>query len=165
MLAPNESHFRAQAARATLRLRAVAFFLGLIVILAAVSFYNRSGRRIYYGILSGVAALALVVQYRRERALVGNRLLAFGVVTDLSKPLRSRTRFIDSILSRFTGNIPLIKYSFVAFDQKTYTGQTGWGAAGLMKRFADTDTLQPTESRPKSSAARLSIPFDRPAHT
>jgi hypothetical protein len=52
-------------------------------------------------------------------------------VTDWGKPLRGRSRFVNAILSRFSGNIPLMKYSFVAFDQKSYTGETGWGAQGL----------------------------------
>ena len=133
-----ESHLggaalRMQTARPTLRWRTVTVFLAVILILSFVSFVNHGVRRAYYGTLAGAATLALVVQYRRERALVTNRLQAIGVVTDSGKPLRSRSRFIDSILSRFTGNIPLIKYSFVAFDQKTYTGQTGWGARGLSK--------------------------------
>jgi hypothetical protein len=29
--------------------------------------------------------------------------------------------------------VPIIKYEFVAFDQKMYHGETGWGARGLQK--------------------------------
>ena len=120
-----------QTARATLRWRAVGVFVAVILILGAVSFYNRGVRRAYYGVLSAAAAVALTVQYSRERALIGNRLLAEGVVTDWGRPVRSRSRVVNAILSRFSGNIPVMKYSFVAFDQKTYTGQTGWGARDL----------------------------------
>ena len=122
---------RMQTASPKLRWRTVAVFLALILILSFVSFINDGIRRVYYGILAGGAALVLVVQYRKEQALVTNRLVTTGVVTDWGKPLRSRSRFVDSIASRFPGNIPLMKYSFIAFDQKTYTGQTGWGARDL----------------------------------
>jgi hypothetical protein len=88
-------------------------------------------RRAYYGTLCAVAALAMIVRYRRERALVSNRLLVDAFVTDWGKPWRSRSRFVDFFLARLSGNIPVMKYSFVAFDQKTYTGETGWGALGL----------------------------------
>ena len=106
-------------------------FVAVILILAAVSFYNRGVRRAYYGLLSAGAALAFIVQFSKERALVSNRLLAEAVVTEWGRPVRSRSRVMDAILARLSGNIPLIKYSFVAFDQKTYTGQTGWGARHL----------------------------------
>ena len=128
-----ESHLggaalRVQTAHPILRWRMVAVFVAVILILSFVSFVNHGVRRVYYGTLAGAATLALVMQYRRERALVTNRLQTTGVVTDWGKPLRSHSRFVDFILSRFSGNIPIMKYSFIAFDQKTYTGETGWGA-------------------------------------
>lgn len=126
-----ESHLRVQTARARLRWRPMVFFAAVVLLLAVVSFRSRGVRSAYYGVLSGGAALALTVQYGRERALVSNRLLAEAVVTDWDRPVRSRLRAVDAILSRLSGNIPLMKYSFVAFDQKTYTGQTGWGAREL----------------------------------
>ena len=121
------------AARPSLRWRSVIIFFAVILILTVVSFLDRGVGRAYYGALAGAAALALAVQYRRETRLTTNRLLAIGVVTDCGKPLRSRFRFINAILSRLTGNVPRIKYSFVAFDQRTYTGQTGWAARSLYK--------------------------------
>ena len=127
------AHLLDHAASPTLRWRTVIIFVGAILILTVVSFLDRGVGRAYYATLAGAAALALAVQYRRETRLTTNRLLAIGVVTDWGKPLRNRFRFINAILSRFTGNVPRIKYSFVAFDQKTYTGETGWGAASLHK--------------------------------
>ena len=131
-----ESHLggaalRVPTTRPRLRWRVVAMFAAVILILGTASFYNHGARRAYYVALSSGAALALAVQYSRERASVSNSLAAEAVVTDWGRPVRSRSRLLDAILSRVTGNIPLIKYSFVAFDQKTYTGQTGWGARDL----------------------------------
>lgn len=120
-----------QTARATLRWRTVAMFVAVIFILGIVSLHSRGERRAYYGILFAAAALALIVQYSRERALVGNRLLAEAAVTQWRTPVRSRWRVLNAILSQLSGNIPVMKYSFVAFDQKTYTGETGWGARDL----------------------------------
>jgi hypothetical protein len=31
----------------------------------------------------------------------------------------------------FGKGVPIIKYEFLAFDQKTYHGETGWGARSL----------------------------------
>lgn len=122
---------RVQTAKASLRWRALAVFIALIVALVFVAFINHEVRRIYYGALSAAAAVALIVQYSREHALVRNRLLTVAVVTDWGRPVRSRSRAVDAILSRLSGNIPVMRYSFVAFDQKTYTGQTGWGGHRL----------------------------------
>ena len=122
---------RAQTAQPRFRWRIASAFAAVIVILGLVSYLNQGVRRAYYGTLCAVAALAMIVRYRRERALVSNRLLVDAFVTDWGKPLRSRSRFVDFFLARLSGNIPVMKYSFVAFDQKTYTGETGWGALGL----------------------------------
>jgi hypothetical protein len=120
-----------QTARATLRRRAVAVFVAVILILGIVSLYNHGVHRAYYGVLSAAAALALIVQYGRERAVASNRLLAEAVVTAWRRPVRSRSRVLNAILSQLSGNAPVMKYSFTAFDQRTYTGETGWGARGL----------------------------------
>jgi len=34
-------------------------------------------------------------------------------------------------MRKFVPDVPVIKYSLVTFDQKTYTGKTGWRARGL----------------------------------
>jgi len=126
-----DATLRLQTVQPKFRWRTAAIFVPVVVILACLGFTTHGVYRAYYGGLSGLCALALTVQYRRERALVSNRLVAEAVVTHWGKSVRSRSRFAGAILSRLSGNIPLVKYSFVAFDQKTYTGQTGWGARGL----------------------------------
>lgn len=127
----SETTLRLQTLQARFSWRTVVLFGAVILILAIVALKRQGVHSAYYGALSAIGALALIAEYRRERMLVSNRLLAVGVVTDVSKPLRSRSLFVNAILSPFMWNIPLIKCSFVAFDQRTYTGQTGWGARGL----------------------------------
>jgi len=115
------------------RWRTVFVFAAIICALVLVTIFKQGVSKVYYAALAAAAAVALTVQYRRERILVANRLLAIAVITEHRKPLQSQSRWLNSILSRLTGNIPVIKYSFIAFDQKTYEGQTGWGARNLYK--------------------------------
>src|SRR5437660_4387029 len=67
---------------AKLRLRPVLFFLGCLAVLGFASYLKPEPYRAAYGSLATLAAMALFVQYRRERRLVRNRLSAIGVVTD-----------------------------------------------------------------------------------
>jgi hypothetical protein len=115
------------------RWRTVFVFAAIICALVLTTIFKHGASKAYYAVLATAAALALTVQYRRERILVANRLLATAVVTEHRKPLQSQSRWLNFILSRFTGNIPVMTYSFVAFDQKTYEGRTGWGAHSLFK--------------------------------
>ncbi|SRR5579885_1024099 len=150
-----------QTARATLRWRVVAVFVAVILILAMVSLYSSGVRRASYGLLAAAAALALIVQYSRESALVGNRLLADAVVTHWRRPLRSRSRVVNITLSRLSGNIPVMKYSFTAFDQKTYTGETGWGARDLSigaRILIVYDASNPARNHPLRSFVFYSFP-------
>ncbi|HEY6945144.1 MAG TPA: hypothetical protein VI431_08385 [Candidatus Acidoferrum sp.] len=124
---------RLQTLQPKFHLRIAAVFILAIIILGFFSFTKHGVYRAYYGGLSGLTALALIVQYSRERAIVHNRLSAAGVVTDYRIPLRSGPRIVRFLVSKFSPEVPRIKYSFVAFDQKTYTGETGWGARGLYK--------------------------------
>jgi hypothetical protein len=124
---------RLQTSRPRFRWRIVVVFAPIIIFLGYRSFTKHGVYAAYYGGLGALTALALIVQYFKERALINNRLVAVGVVAELRRRIWSRFRILDFIVSRFSGNIPIIKYSFVAFDQKTYTGETGWGSRGLYK--------------------------------
>jgi hypothetical protein len=149
-----DKKFLVQTALATLRWRVVAVFVAVIFILGMVSLYTSGVRRAYYGFLSAAAALALIVQYGREHALVNNRLLAEAVVTAWRRPVHSRSRVVNAIFSRFSGNIPVMKYSFTAFDQKTYAGETGWGARDLYigaRILIVYDASKPARSHPLRS--------------
>jgi hypothetical protein len=124
---------RLQTLQPKFHLRIAAVFILAIVFLGFLSFTKHGFYRAYYGGFACLAAVALIVQYCRERTIVHNRLSAVGVVTEYRIPLRRRSRVLNFIVSRFSPAIPLIKYSFVAFDQKAYTGETGWGSHGLLK--------------------------------
>jgi hypothetical protein len=124
---------RLQTLQPKFHLRIAAIFILAIVFLGFLSFTTHGVYTAYYGGIACLAAVALIVQYCRERTIVHNRLSAVGVVTEYRIPLRSRSRVLNFIVSRFSPDVPCIKYSFVAFDQKTYEGETGWGALGLYK--------------------------------
>lgn len=108
-----------------LRLRPIVFFGACILVLASASYFEPEPYRAFYGGLAALLTFAIIVQYRRERLLARNRLSAVGVVAEY----RVRGKGVP----HFGKGVPTIKYEFVAFDQKTYHGETGWGAAGLKK--------------------------------
>jgi hypothetical protein len=129
----SDANIRLQTLKPKFHLRAAGVFILAIVVLGYVGYRRHGVYRAYFGGLGVLAGVALVVQYRRERTIVHNRLSAVGVVTDYRIPLRSRSRIANFFVSKFSPEVPLIKYSFVAFDQMTYTGETGWGTFGLYK--------------------------------
>ena len=113
------------AFRPKLRLQPIIFFTGCVAVLGAASYVKPEPYRAFYGGLAALLAMALIVQYRRERRLVSNPLSATAVVTD--HKIRGKG------VPYFGTGVPIIQYEFVAFDLKTYHGETGWGAAGLAK--------------------------------
>ena len=102
-----------------------------VAFLAGAGFFCHGPQRFYCIGLAILGSLALAVQYRRERELLRNRLSAIGTVTGYRIPGRSRYRIVRFIVRRFAPEVAVIKYSFVAFDQKTYGGETGFGARDL----------------------------------
>jgi hypothetical protein len=122
-----------------LRLRPIIFFLGCLLVLCCASYFKPEPYRATYGSLAALFAFALIVQYRREISLVRNRLSAIGVVTEY----RVRGKGVP----HFGKGVPIIKYEFIAFDQKTYQGETGWGAAGLEKGSHITILYNPESPR------------------
>lgn len=124
---------RLQALQPRLQLRKAAIFIAAFVFLFGISFAWHGPERFFYRGLAVLGAFAMAVQYRRERGLVHNRLSAVGVVTDYRIPGRSRYRVVRLFMARFAPEVPVIKYSFTGFDQKTYSGETGFGARDLHK--------------------------------
>jgi hypothetical protein len=124
---------RLQTLQPKFHLRIAAVVILALVFLGFLSFTKHGVFRAYYGGFACLAAVGLIVQYCRERTIVHNRLSAVGVVTEYRMPLRSGSRIIRFLAPKFSPEVPLIKYSFVAFDQKAYTGETGWGSHGLFK--------------------------------
>jgi len=141
----SDASMRLQTLQPKFHLRIAAVFILAIAFLGFLSFTKHGFYRAYYGDFACLAAVALIVQYCRERRIVHNRLSAVGVVTEYRIPLRSKSRVLNFIVSRFSPAIPLINYSFVAFDQKTYKGETGWGALGLYKGAQVTILYKPDD--------------------
>jgi hypothetical protein len=112
-------------AQSKLRLRPIVFFGCCLTLLAIMSYAKPEPYRAFYGVLATLGSFALIVQFRRETKLVRNRLSAIAVVTDYRVRGR-RAPYLGK-------GVPIIKYQFVAFDQKAYYGETGWGSAGLIK--------------------------------
>ena len=139
----SDASMRLQTLQPKFHLRFAAVFILAIVFLGFLGFTKHGVYRAYFGGLACLAAAALIVQYRRERAIVHNRLSAVGVVTDYRIPLRSGPRIVRFLASKFSPEVPIIKYSFVAFDQKTYKGETGWGALGLYEGAQVTILYKP----------------------
>jgi len=124
---------RLQALQPRFQLRKAVIFIVAFVFLFVISFVWHGPERFFYRGLAVFGAFAMAVQYRRERGLVHNHLSAVGVVTDYRIPGRSRYRVVRFFVARFAPEVPVIKYSFTAFDQKTYSGETGFGARDLHK--------------------------------
>jgi hypothetical protein len=120
---------RVQIMQPQLRLRTALFSLSIIVILALLGFTSNGVYRARFVLLGVAAGIALMVQFRRERALVYNRFSAMGVITEYN--LSTAPKSLRVLISHFGGNARRIKYSFVAFDQRTYVGETGWNTKEL----------------------------------
>ena len=120
-----DAALRRQTLRPRFRFRVAAFYIACVAFLAYLTYGTSWPYRGFYGALFVLSAGALIVQYRREHALARYRLSATGVVTDYT--VRGRGA------PHLGKGVPVIKYQFVAFDQKMYHGETGWGAAGLEK--------------------------------
>jgi hypothetical protein len=113
------------ATQPKLRLRPVVFLGVCATVLAVASYFKPEPHREFYGALAALLVFAMMYQYRKETSLVRNHLSAIAVVTDYL--VRGKHA------PYFGGGVPIIKYEFVAFDQKTYAGETGWSTTGLQK--------------------------------
>jgi hypothetical protein len=86
-----DASMRLQTLQPKFHLRIAAVFILAILFLGFLSFTKHGVYRAYYGGFACLAAVALIVQYCRERTIVHNRLSAVGVVTEYRIPLRRRT--------------------------------------------------------------------------
>jgi len=148
----------ATAALPTLRARfrwrvPIALAIGIGVLTYFGVFVKKGPYAIGYPGLAGTLAIAMGLQYRRERALTRNRLAAVGLVTDYWIPFRGKSRILNFIVARFYPEVPRYKYSFVAFDQKSYAGKTGLGSRGLYtgaKIIVLYDPANPATNHPRT---------------
>jgi hypothetical protein len=126
--------------------RIAAVFILAIVFLGFLSFTKHGVFRAYFGGIACLAAVALIVQYCRERTIVHNRLSAVGVVKEYKIRGKSAPYLGKGVM--------VIKYEFVGFDQKTYKGETGWGATNLYEGSRVTvlyDPGNPSVNHPLTS--------------
>jgi hypothetical protein len=122
-----------QTLRPHLRLHGPVLLLLFVGFLVLFFFLSHGIPKILYSVLSILGMFAVLFQFSKEYRLVHDRLNAVAVVTDYRVPMRGNSWIVRFIMRKFSPDVPVIEYSFVAFDQKTYTGRTGWNARGLYK--------------------------------
>jgi hypothetical protein len=86
----SDATLRLQSLQPQFRWQVTAGFLSVIFILGLASFSEHGVQSVYYGTLSAAGAVALIVQYRRECALVRDRLIEVGTVTDWGRPTNGK---------------------------------------------------------------------------
>ena len=132
-----------QTMQPRLQLHGPVLLLLFIGTLPLFLFVTHGVPRIFYLGLSVLAISAVLFQFNREYRLVHDRLTAVGVVTDYRIPCGDGPRIVRFFMRKFYPDVPVIKYSFFAFDQKTYTGQTGWRVRNLFKGAKVTVLYRP----------------------
>jgi hypothetical protein len=125
------STFDLQTLQPKLRLHGPVVLLILIGSFPLFYFLERGPNRIFHCALAALALGAVSYHFWKESGLVRDRLIAVAVITYYGNPVQKGPRILRRIFRRFAPDVPIIEYSFVAFDQKTYTGQTGWRSRGL----------------------------------
>lgn len=119
----------------------------LLILLAsfALFFFLKHGiNRIVYCSFALLVIATVLFHFRKEYRLVHDHLVAIGIVTNYGVPFRSGPRIVRLIMRKFyPADVPTAKYSFVTFDQKTYTGQTGWRTDSLYKGAKITVLYKP----------------------
>src|SRR5207249_4875248 len=138
-----------QTLRPKFRVHVAALFILLFLVLGFGALAKSGVEGAFYAGLCILTAASLIAQYRKERALVQDHQSAVGVVTEY------RVRWKGAPHMR--KGAPRIKYSFVAFDMRTYTGETGWGVSGLRK--GTQVTILYRTSKPASSLPLRSFIF------
>jgi hypothetical protein len=94
-------------------------------------FLERGPNRIFHCGLSILAGCAVLYHFSKEYRLVHDRLTAIATVTYFGSAYKGRSRILRFIMRRFSPPVPIAEYSFLAFDQKSYTGKTGFRVHGL----------------------------------
>lgn len=106
-------------------------------------FLERGPNRIFHCALSILAVSAVLYHFTKEYRLVHDRLTAVATVTYYGMAYKGSSRFLRGLMRRFSPNVPIAEYSFVSFDQKTYTGKTGFRVRGLYQGAAITILYKP----------------------
>jgi hypothetical protein len=94
-------------------------------------FLEHGPNRIFHCALSILAGCAVLHHFSKEYRLVHDRLTAVATVTYYGIAYKGGSRILQFIMRRFSPNVPTAEYSFTSFDQKTYSGKTGFRVHGL----------------------------------
>lgn len=127
------SAFDAQTLQPRLRFHGPIVLAILILSLPLFFFLERGPNRIFHSGLSILAVGAVLYHFSKEYRLVHDRLTAIATVTYYGMAYEGDSRILRFIMCRFSPNVPVIEYLFVAFDQKAYSGRTGWRVRGLYR--------------------------------
>ena len=120
-----------QTVRPRLRLHGPVLTLIFFATLPLFYLLERGPSRIFHSGLAILAVGAVLYHFSKEYRLVHDRLTAVATVTYYGKGYKGSSRVLRFLMPRFSPDVPIIEYSFVAFDQKTYTGKTGFRVRGL----------------------------------
>lgn len=107
-------------------------------------FYLEHGpNKIFHCALSVLAGCAVLFHFSKEYRLVHDRLTAIATVTYYGLAYKGSSRILRAMMRRFSPGVPVIEYSFVAFNQKTYTGKTGFRVGGFYEGAKVTILYKP----------------------
>lgn len=120
-----------QTLQPRLRLHGPVLILILFAAFPLFYFLEHGPNRIFHSGLAVLAVGAVVYHFSKEYRLVHDRLTAIATVTYYGMAYKGSFRVLRFLTRRFSPNVPVIEYSFVAFDQKTYKGTTGFRIHGL----------------------------------
>ena len=120
-----------QTAQPRLRLHGPVLILILLATFPLFYFLERGPNRVFHTGLAILAVGAVLYHLSKEYRLVHDRLTAVATVTHYGKGYKGRSRILRFVMRRFSPDVPIIEYSFVAFDQKIYSGKTGFRVRGL----------------------------------
>ena len=96
-------------------------------------FLEHGPNRVVHCGLSILAGCAVLYHFSKEYRLVHDRLIALATVTYYGMAYKGSSRILRFITCKFSPNVPIAEYSFLAFNQKTYTGKTGFRVHGLYR--------------------------------
>lgn len=125
------STYDIQTLQPRLRLHGPVLLLILLAAFPLFYFLERGPNQIFHSGLAILAVGAVLYHFSKEYRLVHDRLTAVATVTHYGMAYKGSSRVLRFTMRRFSPNVPVIEYSFVAFDQKTYTGKTGFRVRGL----------------------------------
>ena len=120
-----------QTVQPRLRLHGPVLLILLLGTFPLFYFLERGPNRIGHSGLALLAVGAVLYHLFKEYRLVHDRLTAIATVTYYGTAYKGRSRIVRFIMRKFSPNVPIAEYSFLAFNQKTYTGKTGFRVLGL----------------------------------